>query len=197
MYHEIWQHMFHLDLPVLEKILRALVVYAFLLLGLRLAGKRELAQLNPLDLIVLLLLSNTVQNAIIGSDDSVVGGMIGATTLLLVNYVMVRLVRNNRRLQRLLEGRGDVLIRNGRIRPDHLEREMLTKAELTAAAHKQGIGSLKDVEYCVLEPTGTISFIQKRPTPESTRHDELLAMLNRITAELAELRTARNAQQNA
>ena len=189
--HEIWQHMFHLELPVLEKILRAIIVYVFLLLGLRLAGKRELAQLNPLDLIVLLLLSNTVQNAIIGDDNSVLGGVIGATALLVVNYIMVRLVRNSRRLQRLLEGRGDVLVKDGKIQGDHLEREMMTKAELIAAAHKQGINSLKDVEYCVLEPTGTISFIQKRPTPEASRHDEIVTLLNKLSTELAELRAAR------
>ena len=194
--HEMWQNMFHLDLSVLEKILRAIIVYVFLLAGLRLAGKRELAQLNPLDLIVLLLLSNTVQNAIIGNDNSVIGGMIGAAALLVVNYVMVRLVRNNRRLQRLLEGRGDVLVKDGKVQADHLEREMMTKAELIAAAHKQGINSLKDIEYCVLEPTGTISFIQKRPTPEITRHDEIIHLLNKVSAELAELRANRGVEGN-
>ena len=185
---EIWQHMFHPDLPVLEKILRPVVVYAFLLIGLRLAGKRELAQLNPFDLIVLLTLSNTVQNAIIGNDNSVVGGMIGAATLLTVNYVIVRLVRRNRRLQRLIEGRGDVLVKDGKIQKDHLDRELISKADLLAAAHKQGISSIKDIEYCVLEPTGTISFIQKRPTPESSRHEEIVGLLNKMSEELATLR---------
>jgi len=194
--HEMWQNMFHLDLSVLEKILRAIIVYVFLLVGLRLAGKRELAQLNPLDLIVLLLLSNTVQNAIIGNDNSVIGGMIGAAALLVVNYGMVRLVRNNRRLQRLLEGRGDVLVKDGKVQADHLEREMMTKAELIAAAHKQGINSLKDIEYCVLEPTGTISFIQKRPTPEISRHDEIIHLLNKVSGELAELRANRGVEGN-
>lgn len=185
---EIWQHMFHPDLPVLEKILRPVVVYVFLLVGLRLAGKRELAQLNPFDLIVLLTLSNTVQNAIIGNDNSVAGGMIGAATLLAINYVVVRLVRSNRRLQRLLEGRGDVLVKDGKIQKDHLDRELMSKADLLAAAHKQGITSLKEVEYCVLEPTGTISFIQKKPTPESSRHEEIVCLLNRMSEELAILR---------
>lgn len=194
--HEMWEHMFHLGLPVTEKILRAIIVYVFLLVGLRLAGKRELAQLNPLDLIVLLLLSNTVQNAIIGDDNSVVGGMIGAAALLVVNYVMVRLVRNNRSLQRLLEGRGDVLVKDGKIRADHLERELMTKSELIAAAHKQGINSLKDVEYCVLEPTGTISFIQKRPTPETSRHDEIIGLLNKLSTELSALRANRGIEGN-
>jgi uncharacterized membrane protein YcaP (DUF421 family) len=186
--HPDWHAMFTPDITLAEKILRPIVVYFFLIIGLRLAGKRELAQLNPFDFIVLMTLSNTVQNAIIGNDNSVTGGMIGATTLLAVNYGVVRLVRNNRKLQRVLEGRADVLLRNGQIVKDHCDRELITKADLTAAAHKQGIASLHDVEYAVLEPTGTISFIQKRPTPDSSRHAELMNMLQQITAELNELR---------
>jgi len=192
--HPDWHAMFIPDITVAEKILRPIVVYLFLIIGLRLAGKRELAQLNPFDFIVLMTLSNTVQNAIIGNDNSISGGLIGATTLLAVNYWVVRAVRHNRKLQRALEGRADVLIRNGQIQKDHCDRELISKAELTAAAHKQGIGSLHDVDYAVLEPTGTISFIQKRPTPEGTRHSELVAMLNKISTELDELRNGRSPQ---
>ena len=90
MHSKVWTDMFVLALPVAEKILRPIVVYLFLVIGLRLAGKRELAQLNPFDLVVLLTLSNTVQNAIIGDDNSVTGGVIGAATLLLVNFLVVR-----------------------------------------------------------------------------------------------------------
>src|SRR5213592_4846088 len=96
---QIWQHMFVLGLPIAEKILRPILVYAFLILGLRLAGKRELAQLNPFDLVVLLTLSNTVQNAIIGQDDTVTGGLIGASTLLLVNYALVRFVSKHEKIE--------------------------------------------------------------------------------------------------
>src|SRR5438046_4493361 len=106
----IVEHMFHLGLPIAEKILRPIVVYFFLIIGLRLAGKRELAQLNPFDLVVLLTLSNTVQNAIIGEDNSVTGGVIGATTLLAVNYVVVRFLYSHESLDRLIEGDSDVLI---------------------------------------------------------------------------------------
>src|SRR6195256_3541651 len=88
--HSIWNDMFVLGLPVLEKILRPIVIYAFLVISLRLSGKRELVQLNPFDLVVLLTLSNTVQNAIIGEDNSVLGGLIGATSLLVTNYLVVR-----------------------------------------------------------------------------------------------------------
>jgi uncharacterized membrane protein YcaP (DUF421 family) len=189
--HPDWHAMFTPDITIAEKILRPIVVYFFLIIGLRLAGKRELAQLNPFDFVVLMTLSNTVQNAIIGNDNSVSGGMIGATTLLAVNYGVVRLVHNHRKLQRALEGRADVLLRNGQLIKQHCDRELITKADLTAAAHKQGIASLHDVEYAVLEPTGTISFIQKRPTPEGARHAELMTMLHQITMELNEIRGTR------
>ena len=185
--HEIIHNMFHPDISIIEKILRPVLVYFFLLIGLRLAGKRELAQLNPFDFIVLMTLSNTVQNAIIGNDNSVAGGMIGAAALLAVNYLVLRVVRANRRVQRVLEGRGDVLVKDGHIQRDHLDRELITKAELIAAAHKQGISSLKDIEYCVLEPTGTISFIQKRPTAEASRHDEIVALLNKVSEQIGAL----------
>lgn len=191
--HPDWHAMFTPDITVAEKILRPIIVYFFLIIGLRLAGKRELAQLNPFDFIVLMTLSNTVQNAIIGNDNSVMGGLIGATTLLAVNYWVVRLVRTNRKLQRVFEGRADILVRNGQIQKEHCERELISKADLVAAAHKQGIASLHDVEYAVLEPTGTISFIQKRPTPEGSRHHELMEVLNRISAELNEMRAAKPA----
>src|ERR1700732_3245717 len=118
--HDIWKDMFVLGLPILEKILRPVVVYAFLVVGLRLSGKRELAQLNPFDLVVLLTLSNTVQNAIIGDDNSVTGGLIGATTLLVVNYVLVRFVSNHESLERFIEGDPDMLIERGVIKYDCL-----------------------------------------------------------------------------
>src|SRR6202142_1165748 len=112
---KIWADMFHLGVPVVEKMLRPVIVYVFLIVGLRLAGKRELAQLNPFDLVVLLLLSNTVQNAIIGDDNSVTGGVIGAATLLIVNYCVVRFLYGHERLDRLVEGEATVLIEHGRI----------------------------------------------------------------------------------
>src|ERR1700723_4354425 len=118
--------MFVLGLPLLEKILRPIIVYAFLVISLRLSGKRELVQLNPFDLVVLLTLSNTVQNAIIGDDNSVSGGIIGATSLLAVNYLVVRFLYNHRKLDQLVESKADVLIDNGKVRPEHLKRELIT-----------------------------------------------------------------------
>src|SRR6185312_13073599 len=115
--------MFALGLPVVEKILRPIVVYVFLIVGLRLAGKRELAQLNPFDLVVLLTLSNTVQNAIIGDDNSVTGGVIGAGTLLLINYLVVKFLFDHENLERLVEGEPDTIIENGVVLESCLRRE--------------------------------------------------------------------------
>src|SRR5947208_42199 len=110
---KIWTDMFALPVPVLEKVFRTVLVYFFLVFGIRLAGKRQLAQLNPFDLVVLLVLSNTVQNAIIGDDNSVVGGVLGATTLLAVNYGVNRLLYGHRKLEAFVEGEPDVLIETG------------------------------------------------------------------------------------
>jgi len=181
-------NMFYLGLPVLEKILRPMIIYVVLVVGLRLAGKRELAQLNPFDLVVLLTLSNTVQNAIIGNDTSVTGGIIGAATLLLVNYLVVRFLYGHRQIEQIVEGDADPLIENGQVKLDRLEQEIITLGELEAAAHKQGFASLSEVEQAVLEPGGTIAFVGKKPAPEAARHQEIVARLDHITRELAALR---------
>src|SRR5437660_2418228 len=127
--HEIWKDLFVLGIPLLEKILRPFLVYAFLVVSLRLSGKRELVQLNPFDLVVLLLLSNTVQNAIIGDDNSLLGGLFGAGALLIINAVVVRVLYHYGRLDRI-EGKPDTLIHNGRLLRHHLERELIPVVEL-------------------------------------------------------------------
>jgi uncharacterized membrane protein YcaP (DUF421 family) len=180
--------MFEMGLPLAEKVARPVIVYFFLVAGLRLAGKRELAQLNPFDLVVLLMLSNTVQNSIIGNDNSVTGGLVGAATLLLVNWVVVRFLFKHERLDRFVEGEGDVLIEGGRIKQDRLEKELITRAELEEAAHKQGFASLDEVERAVLEPGGALSFIARKPVPEETRHLEVMARLDAMTREIQGLR---------
>ncbi len=188
MHSKVWTDMFVLSLPVAEKILRPIAVYLFLVLGLRLAGKRELAQLNPFDLVVLLTLSNTVQNAIIGDDNSITGGIIGASTLLLVNFLVVRFLYRHEKLDRFVEGESCPLIENGKVLEHRLMEEVLTRQELEAAAHKQGFGDLEDIEKAVLEPSGTITFIAKKPAPDEIRHQEVLTRLDQLTRELAQLR---------
>src|ERR1700755_3331549 len=136
--HETWKNIFVVGLPLAEKILRPIIVYAFLVVSLRLSGKRELVQLNPFDLVVLLTLSNTVQNAIIGDDNSVSGGILGATSLLAVNYLVVRFLYNHKRLDRLIEGKADVLIDKGKVKTERLKKELISIQQLAAAARKQG-----------------------------------------------------------
>jgi uncharacterized membrane protein YcaP (DUF421 family) len=177
--------MFFLGLPIAEKIIRPVIVYAFLIVGLRLAGKRELAQLNPFDLVVLLTISNTVQNAIIGDDNSVTGGVIGAATLLFVNYWVIRFMYGHERLDHLIEGDVDVLIENGILKVDRLKKELITRSALESAAHKQGFESLDEIERATLEPGGTICFFRRVPSPDTARHDELMAMLHTISTQLA------------
>jgi uncharacterized membrane protein YcaP (DUF421 family) len=184
--------MFALSLPIIEKVLRVLIVYIFLVIGLRLAGKRELAQLNPFDLVVLLTLSNTVQNAIIGNDNSVTGGIIGATALLLVNYLVVRFMVNHRKLEEAIEGEPDVLIDHGRIKTRRLNEEAISIEELEVAARKQGFAHLKEVEKATLEPGGAITFIGKMPSEKDLYQKEILERLERIERELAAIKSQQN-----
>jgi uncharacterized membrane protein YcaP (DUF421 family) len=179
-----WHDVLIPTVPILEKIIRPVLVYLFLIVGLRLAGKRELAQLNPFDLVVLLTLSNAVQNAIIGQDNSVGGGMIGATTLLLLNYGVVVLVFRNQQLGTLIEGGPDELISRGKLNESRLDSEKITREELEAAARKQGFTSLKDVDRAILYPGGTFCFIGRVPTTDSIHHHQLMAELHRIRQEL-------------
>ena len=186
--HDVWKDMFVLAVPILEKILRPIVIYAFLIISLRLSGKRELVQLNPFDLVVLLTLSNTVQNAIIGDDNTVTGGVIGATSLLIVNYLVVRFLYKHRKLDQLVEGRADVLIEDGKVKTHNLKQELITMAQLEAAARKQGFESIHEVQQCILEPGGTITFIGKKPGTDESRHRQLMDRMETMMAEIAKLR---------
>jgi uncharacterized membrane protein YcaP (DUF421 family) len=147
--------MFGLKLAVAAKILRPIIVYVFLVVCLRIFGKRQLAQLNAFDLVVLLLISNTVQNAIIGEDTSVTGGLIGAFSLFGINYLVVRFVFRHRTLDQMLEGKPAVLIEHGKVRRNALAKEMLSEAELKIVAHREGFAGLDEIDSCVLEPGGT------------------------------------------
>ena len=175
----------HSGVPIVEKVIRAAVVYVFLLLSLRLAGKRELGQLNRFDLVFLLLLANTVQNAIIGPDNSVVGAVVSGLTLLAVNYISVRFLYNHRKLDRLLEGDADLLVKDGQVREDRLAHELITRDELEMAAREQGISSLDEVQEARLEVGGGLSFVQKKPSDDELRHRELLERLSQLEERLA------------
>jgi uncharacterized membrane protein YcaP (DUF421 family) len=188
MLHSILQSMFHLQLPLLEKILRPVVVYLFLIIFLRVFGKRELAQLNPLDLVVLLSLSNTVQNAMIGDDNSVTGGIVGAFALLAINWLVIRALFKSPRLNRALQGHETVLIRAGRIDRKALSTELITEEELLAAIHKQNFDDVSDVELCVLEPNGSFYVTGRTPNSEDQQHAELIARFDLLQAEINDIR---------
>jgi uncharacterized membrane protein YcaP (DUF421 family) len=180
--------LFHVEIPILEKVLRPILVYFFLVAALRLAGKRELAQINTFDLVVLLTLSNTVQNAIIGSDNSLLGGVIGAVTLLGLNAVVVHFLYGHPLITRLFEGSPTLLLEKGSVSEDALKSEGITPVELAEAAHRQGFASLAEVETATLEPSGMISFIAHKPTEETIRHNEVMERLDQLAQEMATLR---------
>jgi uncharacterized membrane protein YcaP (DUF421 family) len=184
----MFDSMFHLPLPILEKLARPVIVYLVLVALLRLFGKRELAQLNPFDLVVLLSLSNTVQNAIIGDDNSVTGGLIGAFGLLAINWLVVRVLFRSRRLTRALEGRSTVLIRNGQLDLQAMNREALSREELLSVVHRQGFEDFHQVRKCELEPNGTFYVEAFEPSIDDKRHAELLGRIDSLAREVAALR---------
>ena len=188
MHSPMFDSMFHLPLPILEKLARPVIIYLVLVLLLRLFGKRELAQLNPFDLVVLLSLSNTVQNAIIGDDNSVTGGIIGAFGLLAINWLVVRVLFRSRRLTRALEGRSATLIRNGQLDLQSMNREALSREELLSVIHRQGFEDFHQVRKCELEPNGTFYVEAFDPSIDDKRHTELLARLDALAREVAALR---------
>ncbi|HYM78145.1 MAG TPA: YetF domain-containing protein, partial [Candidatus Dormibacteraeota bacterium] len=161
--------------------------------ALRLAGKRELAQLNPFDFVVLMSLSNTVQNAIIGDDNTVAGGLIGAFTLFAVNYLVVRFLFKHRRLDQIVEGKSTTLIDRGRVQHKNLARELLTHSELLTVLHRQGFSALDEVEQCVLEPSGTFAVKRKDPPKDEVQFAELIRRLEGIDARLTALAGGKSA----
>jgi uncharacterized membrane protein YcaP (DUF421 family) len=186
----MWKDIFALSAPLLEKVMRPAIVYVFLVILLRIFGKRELAQLNPFDLVVLLSLSNTVQNAIIGNDNSLSGGVIGAFALLSINYIVVRFLFRHRRLDQILEGKPTVLIDKGRLVKGSLARELLTRSELMTVLHRQGFYTMEEVEQCVLEPGGTFAIKRKEPAPSELHYAEVIERLEAIDAKLTRLAPA-------
>jgi uncharacterized membrane protein YcaP (DUF421 family) len=154
-----WSDLFVPEVSLGEKMLRSLLVFVFLVVALRLGGKRELGQLNILDLAVLLLVSNALQNAMIGADNSLVGGVVGAATLFALNYVFVRLTFRSARARRVLEGMPRVLLEHGQVDFDALRREAIPLEELGSAARERGFERLGDVELIVLEPNGHLAIM--------------------------------------
>jgi len=179
-------HWFWPEISVVEKILRPILVYAFLVTCLRLSGKRVLAQLNPFDLVLLLILSNTVQNAIIGRDDSVGGAAIGVITLMTLNATLVWARYNSQLVERVLVGEPEILVENGSPRNEVMHAERISEEELRAAAHLRGFEHFDEIKEAKIEPGGAIWFERMTPTEEEKRHRELLERLERIERRLSQ-----------
>jgi uncharacterized membrane protein YcaP (DUF421 family) len=189
MLHQMLQNMFQLPIPILEKILRPILVYFALIALLRVFGKRELAQLNPFDLVVLLSLSNTVQNAIIGNDNSLSGGLIGAATLLTVNWLLARLIYGSERANHAIAGTDRILILDGMVDHAALKKELMTEEELLGVVRRQGYEDFAEVAKCVLEPNGSFYISAIKPSFEDNRQQVLLNRLDLLSGEVQALRT--------
>jgi uncharacterized membrane protein YcaP (DUF421 family) len=176
----LFDDMFVLKLPVLEKIIRPILVYFALIVLLRVFGKREMAQLNPFDLVVLLSVSNTVQNAIIGDDNSLTGGLIGAMALFAINYLTVRFLFKHRNWHEALGGSPTNLIENGQVNHRALAKELITESDLTVVAHRQGFDDVEEIDKCVLEPGGTFFMQGKKPGSDDLQHAELVALIGEL-----------------
>jgi uncharacterized membrane protein YcaP (DUF421 family) len=145
---------------LLQIVLRTGIIYLLVLIGVRLSGKREVGQMTPFDLTLLLLLSNSVQNAMTGPDTSLTGGAVAAFTLLVLNYVVAAVSGSNRRLRRLIEGEPSLLVHDGKIIESHMARERVSMDELHRALREHGINSCDQVALAVLEVDGSISCLK-------------------------------------
>jgi uncharacterized membrane protein YcaP (DUF421 family) len=154
--------MFTMAIPWWELIVRSAIVYLFLLVILRIAGKRQVGQLAPFDLVLLLVLSNAVQNSMNGGDNSLVGGLIAATTLIALNYAIGFATFRSKRLEAIIEGRPEVLIHNGKLFHDVMAKAQLTPHELDAALRQAGCANINDCHSAILENNGTISVVPRK-----------------------------------
>jgi uncharacterized membrane protein YcaP (DUF421 family) len=184
-----WERLFSMGIPIGEKVVRTVIVYGALLFLLRLGGKRTAAQLNTFDLVVLLLISNVVQNAIIGPDDSVLGGLIGAAVLIVANDLITRFVRRSDVVDRVLEGREATLVEGGGFLHPELRRLGIRTADLEVALRRQGAEDVEQVERASLYPSGAIVVDLRRPDRGASREDveRLERKLDRLAASVERL----------
>jgi uncharacterized membrane protein YcaP (DUF421 family) len=180
----MWTDLMHLGVSAPDKIVRTVAVYLVLAALIRLAGKRDLAALNAFDLVVMLLLSNVVQNAIIGPDNSLLGGALGAVVLVAVNAVVIRLISRNDAVAQVVEGRRTVLARHGHWRDEALRREGLRRADVDAAVRRQGGTAMRQVDEVAIEPGGTIVATLKDEFQPATK-DDLARLEAKLDALLA------------
>ncbi len=153
--------MWNIAVPVWELVVRAAVVYAFLLVLLRLTGKRQVGQLAPFDLVLLLVLSNAVQNSMNAGANSLVGGLISAATLVGLNFLLGYATFKSKRLEAMVEGRPELIVHNGHVLTEALTRAQITHHELDAALRQAGCGSVNEVQAAILENNGTVTVLKR------------------------------------
>ncbi len=156
--------MWHIAVPWSELVIRSVVVYIFLLVLLRITGKRQVGQLAPFDLVLLLVLSNAVQNSMNAGDNSLVGGLISATTLVGLNFLVGLITYRSKKLEAIIEGRPQVVVHNGKLFEDVMTKAKLTRHELNAALRQAGYMCVEDVKCAILENNGSISVIDRDPS---------------------------------
>ena len=164
---------------LLQIVLRTSIVYVLILIGVRLSGKREVGQMTPFDLTLLLLLSNSVQNAMTGSDTTLIGGVVAAGTLLLLNFGIAEYAGVNRKFRKFVQGSPTMLIHNGDILAAHMAKEHVTMDELERALREHGIASAKDVSVGVLEVDGSMSFLRFEDLPQHLRTHRKIKFLRK------------------
>ena len=171
--------MWVLDRTLIEIVIRTALIYGVVLIGIRLTGKREVGQMTPFDLVLLLLISNAVQNAMTGPDTSLTGGLVAAVTLLTVNAVVSRLTLRYRKVRRLVEGSPTLLIHSGKMLDDHLAREKLTRESVLQALREHGVAAVQEVKLAVLEVDGSISVLKNDEMPTVARPHHRIRFLQR------------------
>ncbi|MEV7778341.1 YetF domain-containing protein [Kitasatospora sp. NPDC088351] len=177
----MWRDLVIIQMPVIEKIIRTVAVYALLVLLFRLAGKRGLAGLNTFDFVVIFLLSNVVQNAVIGADNSLLGGVVGAVTLVAVNSAVTRWLAGDPRAARLLEGTATTVVRDGALVPGAVRRLALRPSEIKHAVRMQNGDTISDVRTGRLEPDGQL-VITLKPAEQGATRGDIAALQRRLTA---------------
>jgi uncharacterized membrane protein YcaP (DUF421 family) len=177
----MWHSMFFEQVPILEKILRTILVYATILVLFRIVGKRDLGTMNMFDFVVLFLLSNVVQNAIIGNDDSLVGGVIGAVTLVAVNDLLTRWIAVNDRAARILEGHATIIIRDGKFLPRAARRLSLRPGDIDKAIRVQNGDDISEIATGRIEPNGQL-VLSLKPEDQSASKADIAALNRRLKA---------------
>jgi uncharacterized membrane protein YcaP (DUF421 family) len=187
----VWHAMFAIDVAVLEKVLRTILVYSTIMLLFRVGGKRGLANLNMLDFAVVFLLSNVVQNAVIGNDDSVTGGVIGAVTLIAINAALNRVINRSPTAARVLEGRRSTVISDGKLVMPELRRLSLRPSELDHAVRMQNGDGITEVAEGTLEPSGHL-VVTLKPAEQGATKGDIETVLSRLASLETQIASARH-----